>query len=199
MNPLVFRVLVFLIASAISATAQPAAMKELLPVAGTSFPGVEGHFVWVATPMESSDSVHIRLLLTTHGAPGWTETDGESNAQIGRQVEELRANAKQRGSSFAFLLYAAGGFVVDWTPGGAGFTLNGQHYEWPAGDSVLVFSLDRIDGVGGPPGMRRAQVAAPFATRIPRKYFRETVSGAVEALDADSTAAPLLWSSPERR
>ena len=181
------------------ATAQTRAPREFLPFLAQSVPPDEAHFLWVATRVEGSDSVQIRMLLTTHGAPGWTATDSTARVRIGQRIETLRSAAQARNGSFAFLLYSVGGFEVECTPGQEGFLLNGEHWEWAPSDSLLVVSFDRIDGVGGPPAVRAVRILAPFRTRTNGRDFRATVSGVVPSLQLDTVAGPLLRSAPERR
>lgn len=181
------------------AAAQAREPRELLPAVVQSYPPDETHFLWVATRVEGSDSVQIRMLLTTHGAPGWTATDSTARARIGLRIEALRGAARTRNGSFAFLLYGVGGYEVECTPGQPGFRLNGEHWEWAPNDSLLVVSLDRIDGVGGPPALRAVRVPAPFSTRTHGRDFRATVSGVVPSLQQDAVAGPVLRADPERR
>jgi hypothetical protein len=181
------------------ARAQPASMRELLPVVATSLPDREEHYLWVATRVGSTDSVHIRLLIVTHGAPGWTATDSAQRARIGVELQALREGAKSRGSSFAFLMYGSGSVVVEHAPPEAGFTLNGERWDWSSGDSVLVLSVDRIDGVGGAREVRSARIVAPFDPRIPARAFQATVGGVVSDLERDGAVGPLLRPSSARR
>ncbi len=185
--------------SAAGLAAQAFQPSDLLPMVATSTPGVEGHYLWVATRIAGSDSVAVRLVLTTHGAPGWTEADSGQRSRLGTDLEGAVRTARARGASIAFLLYPSMSVILEHLPGSAGFTLDGKFIEWAPDDSLLVLSIDRIDGVGGVRAIRTVRIAAPFRARVPSRAFNATIRGVVNELQSDPVAGELLRPSSAPR
>lgn len=179
--------------------AQALQPSDLLPMVATSTPGVEGHYLWVATRIAGSDSVRVRLVLTTHGAAGWTESDSVQRARLGADLENAVRTARPRGALIAFLLYPSMSVILEHVPGSAGFSLDGRFIEWAPDDSLLVLSIDHIDGVGGARAIRTARVAAPFRARVPERAFNATIRGVVNELQRDPVAGELLRPSSAPR